>query len=100
MAKVTSKLQLTIPKLLAVKYEIRPGDEVALMPAGECIRIDPRNRRKPEMDMHERLRLFAEMLRRQRRREKGHPEPRSANARAAAERGWKREDLYTRGGPR
>jgi AbrB family looped-hinge helix DNA binding protein len=28
MSKVTSKLQVTIPKALAVKYGIRPGDEV------------------------------------------------------------------------
>ncbi len=100
MAKVTSKLQLTIPKLLAVKYQIRPGDEVTLEPAGNAIRMAPHNHPRPVMDTRDRLRLFREMLKRQRRREQGRPEPTPANAHAVAERGWKREDLYTRGRPR
>ncbi|PZP64635.1 MAG: AbrB family transcriptional regulator, partial [Azospira oryzae] len=28
MAKVTSKLQVTLPKALAQRYRIRPGDEI------------------------------------------------------------------------
>jgi AbrB family looped-hinge helix DNA binding protein len=28
MAKVTSKLQVTIPKAIADRYRIRPGDEI------------------------------------------------------------------------
>ncbi len=100
MAKVTSKLQLTIPKQLAVKYGIRPEDEVALEPAGEAIRMAPHYHRKRQMDTRERIQLFRKMLKRQRRREQGRPEPPPANARAIEERGWKREDLYTRGGPR
>ena len=30
MAKVTSKLQLTVPKAIADQYGIRPGDELFL----------------------------------------------------------------------
>ncbi|HEY4764571.1 MAG TPA: AbrB/MazE/SpoVT family DNA-binding domain-containing protein [Candidatus Sulfotelmatobacter sp.] len=35
VAKVTSKLQLTVPKAIADHYGIRPGDELDWIPAGE-----------------------------------------------------------------
>jgi AbrB family looped-hinge helix DNA binding protein len=35
MPKVTSKLQLTVPKAIADQYGIRPGDELQWIPAGE-----------------------------------------------------------------
>ena len=41
MAKVTSKLQVTIPKALAERYGIRPGDEIDWEPAGQFIRVVP-----------------------------------------------------------
>jgi AbrB family looped-hinge helix DNA binding protein len=34
MPKVTSKLQLTVPKAIAEQYGIRPGDELEWIPAG------------------------------------------------------------------
>jgi AbrB family looped-hinge helix DNA binding protein len=40
MSKVTSKLQLTVPKVIADRYGIRPGDELEWMAAGESIRIE------------------------------------------------------------
>ena len=43
MAKVTSKLQVTVPKSLAVQYGIRPGDEIRFEEAGEVIRLVPPN---------------------------------------------------------
>ena len=100
MAKVTSKLQLTIPKVLAVRYGIRPGDEVALTPAGEGIRMAPADRQRPRLNASQRRKLFAQMLERQRLRERGRTKPRPPNAEAIRDRGWKREDLYTRGSPR
>jgi len=39
MAKVTSKLQVTVPKALAERYAIRPGDEIAWEAAGDVIRV-------------------------------------------------------------
>ena len=39
MAKVTSKLQLTLPKAIADQYKIRPGDDLDWLPAGEAIRV-------------------------------------------------------------
>lgn len=99
MSKVTSKLQLTVPKAIAEQYGIRPGDELQWVPAGESIRVIPvrKGRRiQGRLTLDERLRTFRESMRRQELRnqkfyaENGPPDP-------AADRGWKREDLYTRG---
>lgn len=38
MPKVTSKLQITLPKRLAEEYGIAPGDEIEFVPAGESSR--------------------------------------------------------------
>ena len=40
MPKVTSKLQLTVPKAIADQYGIKPGDELEWIPAGESIRVE------------------------------------------------------------
>lgn len=92
MAKVTSKLQLTIPKAIAEEYAIRPGDDLDLIPAGEGIRLIPRGRPKQANEVEERLRLFDLATERQRRRQ-----ARLRRVRQPAHRGWTREDLYTRG---
>lgn len=97
MAKITSKLQVTIPKRLAEQYGLKPGDEIDFQAAGEAIRIvlpgrRPRQRLSPE----ERLRRFDEATARQRERETHMKLP----AEPPRERDWKREDLYTRGEPR
>lgn len=97
MAKVTSKLQVTIPKRLAEQYGIQPGDEIEFQAAGAVIRIVPPGYRpRPRLSPEERLRLFDEATARQREREKHMKLP----AEPPKERDWKREDLYTRGKPR
>ena len=97
MAKVTSKLQVTIPKRIADQYGIAPGDEVEFVPAGDSIRMVPAHQRsRSSLSLEERLRLFDESTARQREREKHMVLP----ANPPAERDWKREDLYTRGKPR
>jgi AbrB family looped-hinge helix DNA binding protein len=97
MAKVTSKLQVTIPKHIADEYGIVPGDEVEFVPAGDSIRvIPPRQRPRVSLSLEERLRLFDESRARQREREKRMVFPASPSK----ERDWRREDLYTRGKPR
>jgi AbrB family looped-hinge helix DNA binding protein len=97
MAKVTSKLQVTIPKHIADEYGIAPGDEVEFLPAGDSIRVvPPRQRARSSLSLEERLRLFDESTARQREREKHMVLPTNA----PAERDWRREDLYTRGKPR
>lgn len=90
MSKVTSKLQVTVPKALAERYGIAPGDEIEWEPAGDVIRVVP-PRRQPAQDLAARLRLFDQATARQRARQKGR-----TRARAKA-RGWTREELYGRG---
>lgn len=86
---MTSKLQVTIPKAVADRYEIEPGTDVVFEPAGDAIRVVPA--RRPTRDLRERVRLFERALVRQREREALLP------AREASGRGWTREDLYDRG---
>ena len=94
MAKVTSKLQVTIPKAIAQQYGIEPGDEIEFQPAGEQIRVvPPGGNRAIALSLEERLRLFDEATARQAEREKQMKLP----AKPRAERDWKREDLYDRG---
>lgn len=97
MAKVTSKLQVTIPKAIADQYGIVPGDEIEFQAAGDVIRIvPPRARaRTGRLTLEERLRLFDAATERLRRLQSWIPA-----AEPGAGRGWKREDLYTRGEPR
>ncbi len=91
MAKVTSKLQVTIPRRIADRYHIRPGDEIEWLEAGDAIRVLPAG--VPELaDVGRRLELFDAATARQRSRESGR-----AKAPGAGERGWRREDLYARG---
>jgi bifunctional DNA-binding transcriptional regulator/antitoxin component of YhaV-PrlF toxin-antitoxin module len=90
MAKVTLKLQLTVPKKLAQQYCIRPGDEIEWTAAGDAIRVAPRSAEQPHSPA-ERLRLFdaaTERLRRAALKRGSHK---------ARNRGWERKDLYDRG---
>ena len=96
MSKVTTKLQVTIPKVIAEQLRIRPGDEVrwevlargALMVAETAVR--------PRLSPSERAALFREMVRRQMERQRGRKWKRTKD------RGWTRADLYEppRGLPR
>ncbi len=38
---MTSKLQVTLPKALAKRYGIRPGDDIRFEEAGEVMRVVP-----------------------------------------------------------
>ena len=93
MSKVTSKLQVTVPKALAERYGIRPGDDIRFEGAGEIIRVVPAGADVPRegLDVEARLRLFDAATERQRERDGG----RSADR--ASTRGWTREELYERG---
>jgi len=93
MAKVTSKLQVTIPKAVAERYGIRPGDNIEWQPAGAVIRVIPPGRQQGPVEVAERLRLFAEASARQREREIHLPLP----SEPLGDRGWQREELYRRG---
>ena len=95
MAKVTSKLQVTVPKAIADHYGIRPGDEIEWIPAGDTIRVVPPGRTAPVADLELRLKLFDAATERQRQRQAGR-----RRRRVARERGWKRGDLYDHARPR
>jgi len=90
MAKVTSKLQVTIPKALADRSGIRPGDDIEWSESGEGLRIAPSGNRPP-LSIEERLSLFDQATERQKKRQRGR------NVKPAVDRGWSREDLYHRG---
>jgi AbrB family looped-hinge helix DNA binding protein len=91
MAKVTSKYQVTVPKVIADRYHIRPGDNIEWVPAGEAIRVIPIGKRKAPEDREMRLRIFDDATARHAKR--GGPQ----KTEAPADRGWTREDLYERG---
>lgn len=56
MSKVTSKLQVTLPKRIAERHGIAPGDEIDFESAGETIRIATRKRRRAaELSIAERF---------------------------------------------
>jgi AbrB family looped-hinge helix DNA binding protein len=101
MSRVTSKLQVTIPKAVAEACAIRPGSEIVFEPAGEGIRVWlPERRQKPKRGQRAwPLRLFdAATLRQQERNQRvGAALPAGGEARG---RGWTREALYDRGLPR
>lgn len=92
MAKVTSKLQVTVPRSLAERYKIRPGDEIQWESAGDTIRVIPPRQMPAERDVTMRLRLFDQATERQCEREAG-----GRSARTANKRGWSRDELYDRG---
>jgi AbrB family looped-hinge helix DNA binding protein len=91
MAKVTSKLQVTVPKAIADQYGIRPGDELQWIPGGETICVVPAGRQQPALDVRTRLTLFDAATARQRRRQ-----ARGGTSTAPRGRGWTRDDLYER----
>lgn len=94
MAKVTSKLQVTLPKAVADHYRIRPGDEIQWLIAGDTIRVIPPGNRRAPRTIGERLRLFDLATTRQEKRNV------PSRVRAGRGRGWTREELYERGRPR
>ena len=100
MPRITSKLQITIPKRLAEQVGLGPGDEVEFLAAGDGIRLVPAGKsRVGGLSTAERLRLFRAATERQQARDKARPSER-AGERAGGGRGWTREELYTRAKPR
>lgn len=90
MSRVTSKLQVTIPKKVATAYGIEPGSDITFEPAGSTLRVVVSSLPRRD-DLAWRMRLFDEATERQEARN------RASGERAAADRGWTRASLYTRG---
>ena len=88
---MTSKYQVTLPKVIADQYQIQPGDDIDWVAAGDVIRVIPPSKQAADDSVESRLRLFDQTTERIRKR--------SSNRKRSGrkERGWTREDLYTRG---
>lgn len=98
MSKVTSKLQVTVPKAVADQYGIRPGEELDWVPAGDAIRVIPATRRKmseKELTLRQRLELFDRATERQRQRNE-RLRKRNEGRKLPVTRGWTREEIYSR----
>lgn len=93
MARITSKLQLTLPKRLAEQHGLAPGDEVRFESVAGVIRMVPAGKPPDVLGMDERLRLFDEASRRISLRSRGLPEMTAPSS----GRGWTRDELYERG---
>jgi len=89
MVKVTGKLQVTLPKALAERHAIRPGDEITWESAGDIIRLIPCG--ESVRDREACSRFFDQASDRQRRRNRAFKGFRNGQS-----RGWKREELYER----
>jgi len=88
---VTSKLQVTVPKVIADKYRIKPGDEVLWVASGDSVRLVPARNARPQTGDARRLALFDLATSRQKARQRGIVKGKEK------ERGWTREELYDRG---
>lgn len=89
MSKVTSKLQVTIPKAIAETYGIHPGSEIRWVAAGDAIRVESAGAApRPKLSLQKRLALFDQMTKRIEQL------PPIKPAEAGEPRGWTREDLY------
>lgn len=94
MAKVTGKLQITLPKALADQSGIRVGDDLDVRLVGRSIQIDRRPASDDKGGRQERLEHFDQATKRQRARQAG------ARLHRGRSRGWTREELYDRARPR
>ncbi len=93
--RVTSKLQVTIPKAIATRYDIAPGQEIDWLEAGDAIRVVPQSPPRKALDPGTRLEMFDRATARQLERQSKQP-VKTARGR---DRGWTREELYERGQP-
>lgn len=95
MSKVTSKLQVTIPKEIARKHGIKPGSRIRFDSAGDLIRVvkeGPDQKPAEAAEEGEKsLGWFDQATARQKARN-GRVKKRLRNTGSA--RGWSREDLY------
>jgi AbrB family looped-hinge helix DNA binding protein len=89
VSKVTSKYQVSVPKALADRLGVRPGDELGWEIVGRELRATPGLPLKTTVE--ERLRSFDDATRRLARRKRSHSDDKGSD------RGWTRDELYARG---
>jgi len=103
MSKVTSKRQLSLPKAIADLYNIRPGDELEWIPAGDAIRVVPAHpgeKAARDLTLEEKLQLFDRNMARVDKIQAAELRKAAKSRTRSQDRGWMREELYTRGFPR
>lgn len=94
MAKITSKLQVTIPKALAERFGLKPGDEVEWVASGRDIRLVPKTAGLHQrLNAKDRLWVFDQATERLKAREL----ELGVTPATSQERDWTREELYDRG---
>ena len=91
VSRVTSKLQVTLPKAIADAHDIRPGSEIQFESGIDCIRIVV-GKSRSELSLEEKLRLLKEARIRQQSRNKKFRHPTKP-----VRRDSRRDDLYERG---
>jgi bifunctional DNA-binding transcriptional regulator/antitoxin component of YhaV-PrlF toxin-antitoxin module len=103
MSKVTSKLQVTLPKAIADRYGVAPGADLVFEPAGESIRVLVAREggvAPTGASLADKQALFDAATRRQARRNRKYGLKAAASGRRRAKvergRGWSREELYDR----
>ena len=80
-----------MPKAIADRFRIKPGDELSWTATGDSIRVSPRKAATGrDKTLRERKCLFDEATVRQQQRD-------TAVKPAKGDRGWTREELYDRG---
>jgi AbrB family looped-hinge helix DNA binding protein len=94
VSRITSKRQVTLPKHIADRYGIGPGDEIEWVAEDDGIRVYVGSLPREAPSVEQQLRWFDQATERQRRRQAAGAEH------AQAGRGWTREELYVRGVPR
>lgn len=106
MSRVTTKLQLTVPKKIADQYGIRPGDELEWIPAGDTIRVEvarTKTRNCSKLTVEERLAVFDDNTKWLDQVQADQLKKVKTNSTRITRqnRGWTREELYgDRGLPR
>ncbi len=95
---MTSKLQVTIPKVVADAHGIRPGAELSFESAGDVIRVHVVGEVSDETpdDVEQRLASFDRATARQAERNRWFRKHHGELI-GSGDRGWRREDLYVRG---
>jgi bifunctional DNA-binding transcriptional regulator/antitoxin component of YhaV-PrlF toxin-antitoxin module len=89
MVRVTNELQATIPRAIAERYGIKPGQEIEWLEVGDVILVVPPAGRSGIPDRKRRLDLFDRATERQRDREAARGQrPRGID------RGWRRAYRY------
>lgn len=108
MSKVTSKLQVTLPKAIADRYGVKAGADLVFEPAGDSIRVlvarEPGMAPFEGIALSDKQALFDAATRRQEARDRKHRLASTSSKRRSSkiapasghDRGWTREELYDR----